>query len=89
MIKFSNNISSYGYVIILFLKPFYSDELSKVLLLNLESFDVEVFAGAVAVVECEVTVVEAIWNKKYSSLNNVFRASVKDKNLIIIYFIHN
>ena len=39
--------------------PFYSDELSKVLLLNLKSFDVEVVVGAVVVVECEATVAEA------------------------------
>ena len=47
------------FITVLLFEPFYSDELSKALLLNLESFDAEVFAGAVVVVECAVTVVEA------------------------------
>ena len=42
--------------------------LSEVSLLNLKSFDAEVVVGAVVVVECEVTVVEAFYLKTKKNL---------------------
>ena len=50
------------------------------MLLNLESFDVEVFAGAVAVVECEVTVVEAFYlktKKNQKIFQNICRSIIR------------